>query len=314
MPRDRRREDGRGRGGARRTLSTGAVGTRAAAPGGAVGRPGLRAVLPAGTRGAVRARPAASPREVVPVHREHVGRGRGVRRERVGAAVEQQARPDRLDARAVGDPPGLGEGGDETQAPPVLRCPVGAFGTVVAYRAGGVMIGHLDDQRAGRAVGGVLQAAQQLDVGARVDDGVGDEFADHHGGVVGEPVVDDLRAGQGQFGPAHERVTEVAAGGSGGERSARQGRAGHGVLAARWCAGAPGAHAMDSRCVGMAPTVRLPEQFGRIHLSRCGQGDRLTAPISVESPKWAVMSENSGMHVLEDGQIRASELRPCSPR
>lgn len=67
---------------------------------------------------------------------------------------------------------------------------------------------------------------------------------------------------------------------------------------------------MDSRCVGMAPTVQLPEQIGRIRLRRCGQSDRLAMPISAELPKWAAMSENSGMHVLEDGQIRASDLRP----
>lgn len=70
----------------------------------------------------------------------------------------------------------------------------------------------------------------------------------------------------------------------------------------------------DSRCVGMAPTVRLPEQIGRIRLRRHGQSDRLTTPISAELPKWAAMSENSATRVLEDGQkdgqIRASELRP----
>lgn len=74
----------------------------------------------------------------------------------------------------------------------------------------------------------------------------------------------------------------------------------------------------DSRCVGMAPTVRLPEQFGRIRLRRHGQSDRLATPISAELPKWAAMSENSATRVLEDGQIRAfddgripaSDLRP----
>lgn len=50
-----------------------------------------------------------------------------------------------------------------------------------------------------------LQAAVELDVGARVDDGVGDELADHDHGVVGLPVGEELGSGQGEFGPFGER-------------------------------------------------------------------------------------------------------------
>ena len=78
--------------------------------------------------------------------------------------------------------------------------------------------------------------------------------------------------------------------------------------------GAPGRTGIRTPVAQEWPPCPLPEQFGRIHLSRCGQSDRLTTPISAELPKWAAMSENSGTPVLEDGQkeawIRASDLRP----
>lgn len=62
-----------------------------------------------------------------------------------------------------------------------------------------MVVGDLDDHRAHRTAVGDLQPAQQLDVGARVHDGVGDEFADDQDGVLGEALADDLGAGQGQF-------------------------------------------------------------------------------------------------------------------
>lgn len=50
-------------------------------------------------------------------------------------AVHGQPRPHGLDAGPVGDAPGLGERGDEPQAPPVLGRAVRAFGRVLAHRA-----------------------------------------------------------------------------------------------------------------------------------------------------------------------------------
>ena len=47
----------------------------------------------------------------------------------------RQPRPDGLGARAVGDAPGLGEGDDEVQSAPVLRCSVRRFGLAVAVSA-----------------------------------------------------------------------------------------------------------------------------------------------------------------------------------
>ncbi len=72
------------------------------------------------------------------------------------------------------------------------------------------MVADLDDERdrlvavAVEAVG-AFQPARQLDVGAGVHDGVGDEFADDERGVVGEAVGEVLGAGQAEPGPLGER-------------------------------------------------------------------------------------------------------------
>ena len=59
------------------------------------------------------------------------------------------AGPTRSWAGAVGDAPGLGERGDELEPAPVLRCGVGRFGTAVAGRAGGMVVGDLDEEHDG---------------------------------------------------------------------------------------------------------------------------------------------------------------------
>lgn len=114
------------------------------------------------------------------------------------------------------------------------------------------MVGHLDDQRARRTAVGAfgaagtpdaigvlpahpaplaLHAAHELDVGARVHNGVGDEFADDHEGVIGEPVVHHLGAVRSEFGPFGECGANEVPGGSWSEWGARQRGAGDGVLA-----------------------------------------------------------------------------------
>ena len=62
--------------------------------------------------------------------------------------VDGQACPHGLDAGAVGDAPGVGERGDQVQAPPVLDGVVRLLGPVFTHDARGVVVGDLYDEDA----------------------------------------------------------------------------------------------------------------------------------------------------------------------
>ncbi|CAM5415510.1 hypothetical protein SAURM35S_08711 [Streptomyces aurantiogriseus] len=85
------------------------------------------------------------------------------------------------------------------------------------------MVGDLHDDSAG--LGLLLQPADQVDIGAGVHDGVGDQLADDEYRVLGE-VHEVLGAGQARFGPLRQRGADEVAGGAGGQGAAGEGRAG----------------------------------------------------------------------------------------
>ncbi|GAA4959626.1 hypothetical protein GCM10023238_28050 [Streptomyces heliomycini] len=187
-----------------------------------------------------------------------------------------QSRPHRLRARTVGDPPGLGERGDEAQAAPVLRGLVRRrLRLVAARRAGGVPVGDLDDERAGR----LLQPARQTHLGAGVHDGVGDEFAGDQRGVVADPAGEVFGAGRRELRPLGERLAQHGACGARREGAPGQGRV-HPHALPR-AGGARGGLPLGRN----GPHGQLPGQLVRRELDRCRQGDRPDPPISTESPK-----------------------------
>lgn len=217
-----------------------------------------------------------------------VGRGG-----RGAPVVDGEAGPDGLEAGAVGDAPGVGEGGDELEAPAVLggvgqlpRTHPGRSGVrpglVAAHRPGRVVVGDLQDEGGGRLVAAfLLQPENQVDGGPGVHHGVGDQLVGDGHGVVGQPVAEAHGGGHPEPGPLRERRPHEPAGRGGGERYAGQagaaGRARAGRVPGTGGAGTlHGVPLQGNGRHGAAPTVR-----------RHRQSDRPAASISTELPKWA---------------------------
>ncbi|GHF73322.1 hypothetical protein GCM10010504_47350 [Streptomyces griseus] len=216
-----------------------------------------------------------------------VGRGG-----RGAPVVDGEAGPDRFEAGAVGDAPGVGEGGDELQAPAVLggvrQLPRGrrarlrpGLRLVAADRAGRVVVGDLQDEGGRRLVVAalLLQPEDQVDGGPGVHHGVGDQFVGDGHRVVGQPVAEAHGGGHPEPGPLGERGAHEAAGGGRGEGYAGQAGAAGKARAVR-VPGTDGAGTLHGVPLqgngrhGAAPTVR-----------RHRQGDRPAASISTELPK-----------------------------
>lgn len=141
------------------------------------------------------------------------------------AVVAEEAGPDGLEAGAVGDAPGFGEGGDELEAPAVLGG-VGPVGPLVAHRPGGMVVGDLQHEGGRLGTGRVLQPEEQLDGRTGVHDRVGDQFAGHGQCVVGQPLAELTCGGQAEPRPFGERGPDESAGRGRGLRDAGQARAG----------------------------------------------------------------------------------------
>ncbi len=206
--------------------------------------------------------------------------------------VDGEAGPDRLAAGAVGDAPGVGEGGDELEAAPVLggvgQLPGGGpggfglrGGVVAADGAGRVVVGDLQDEGRGRLLAALLQRDDQVDGGPGVHDGVGDQLVGDGHGVVGEPVAEPHGGGHPEPGPLRERGPHEPPGRGRGERNSGQART-TGRATARHAPGTGGAGTLHGVPLqgkgrhGTAPTVR-----------RHRQSDRRAAHISTELLKWA---------------------------
>ncbi|GGZ72163.1 hypothetical protein GCM10010389_06740 [Streptomyces echinoruber] len=86
-----------------------------------------------------------------------------------------------------------------------------------------MLVADLDDDGTG-----VLQTADQLDAGAGVHDGVGDELADDDQGVLGQAAGEVLGAGHAQPGPLPQCRPHQVAGGAGRQEAAGQRRPGLG--------------------------------------------------------------------------------------
>ena len=180
-----------------------------------------------------------------------------------------QAEPHGLAGAVVRHAPGLGERADQLQA----AAPAVALGVGPAqHHAGGVEVGHLDDHAravrrlgvggvpSGRArrCGGVVgilrsvpgpEAAGDLDPGARVQHGIGDQLAHQQHRVLGHPGADRVRPEDFGRGLPGE--------GWCGRKSVRP------LVRAHFRAALSGQRTRARRSEGRAPMVQAPGQFGR---------------------------------------------------
>lgn len=195
--------------------------------------------------------------------------------------VDGEPGPDRLEAGAVGDAPALGQGTDELESTAVLGGIGGAGGgpalrrvgrvavlrTFAAHGAGRVMVGDLQHQGRGLVLGGLLQPAQQLDVGPGVHDRVGDQLADDDRRVVGQPLAEAHGRRQSEPAPFGERRLDEPAAGGGCEEVSGQGRTGDGPCV-RMADGVAGT-LNDVPLQGNGPHGAAPDLFALCLFSFC---------------------------------------------